>query len=280
MKPTKPLHPRHGNSAFTWIELLVVLVTVVLLATLFHLWKPQMRTKRTVCVNNLKVVGMATRLWIRDSMDGFAWTHPERHGGTMEYVNSAEVFRHFDVESNEFQTPKVLVCPSDPNRIQATGFGSQLSNSNISYFLCLDADMINIRLPLSGDRNITGGKSNAAGLVFAPGNVPGWDARLHHYEGNLGLSDGSVQQVNTQALARQFTAAFTQTGVRTPTELRLAIPRVADDEAVDRNSLWSEVVVPVVKAGSVVLVLAIAWLLLRRRLLAPTDHKLSEEEHP
>jgi hypothetical protein len=73
-----------------------------------------------------------------------------------------------------------------------------------SYFISFDADERDPNGFLSGDRNITGGSpSNGFLRVFTPKSVAGWTAELHNRAGNVGLSDGSVQQVTVQTLQNQ-----------------------------------------------------------------------------
>src|SRR5207247_4840398 len=97
--------------------------------------------------------------------------------------------------SNQLSTTRVLVCPTDTRR-PASGF-SVLSNTNVSYFLGLDADESTPQLWIAGDRNLTtNGVPLPTGLVeLRPGAVVGWTRALHRGVGNVALSDGSVQGV-------------------------------------------------------------------------------------
>jgi hypothetical protein len=60
---------------------------------------------------------------------------------------------------------------------------------------------------MTGDRNITGG--TAANKILnwnhtAAGNA-NWSTAIHVSQGNIGLSDGSAQQVTAAALKKQMT---------------------------------------------------------------------------
>ncbi len=58
----------------------------------------------------------------------------------MERAATGNVAAVFPVMSNELNTPKILFCPEDKIRTQATMFtATQPGNSNISYFVNLDA---------------------------------------------------------------------------------------------------------------------------------------------
>jgi prepilin-type processing-associated H-X9-DG protein len=119
----------------------------------------------------------------------------------MDYIETGEVFRHFQTMSNEFANPKVLICPSAV-RVPAKDLFTGFSNTNISYFVGIDARDSNPQMFLSGDRNLTNGPltSNRI-LVITPNSPAGWTHEMHSFQGNIGLADGSVQQYSTARLA-------------------------------------------------------------------------------
>jgi hypothetical protein len=126
--------------------------------------------------------------------------------GTLELATSPQVFRHFAIMSNELNNPKILVCPADSKRKAARDF-ARLSNTNLSYFIGLDADESDPQRLLSGDRNIIGGTlSNGFLRLLATNSVVGWTRELHNNVGNVGLSDGSVQQMTSAKLSDQLHA--------------------------------------------------------------------------
>ncbi len=74
-------------------------------------------------------------------------------------------------------------------------------NVNISYFVGVDATPTNLTMFLVGDRNITNGFPIKNGVLELKTNQPvGWTAEMHNLAGNIGLADGSVQQVTSQGL--------------------------------------------------------------------------------
>ncbi len=102
----------------TLIELFVVLVVVgwitVLFMTRFQDYKSaRERQLRFQCINNLKQVGLAFRVWEGDHGDKYPMAVSETNGGTMEFITGQNAFRHFLAMSNELSTPKILVCPAD-----------------------------------------------------------------------------------------------------------------------------------------------------------------------
>lgn len=118
----------------------------------------------------------------------------------------------FQCLSNELNTPKVLVCPSD-SRTAASSFAhttppagqTAFGYTNVSYFIGLDALDTYPQMFLAGDRNI----GTLAGTTVTPytglrvlgtnlpnGSVAGagaWSDAQHQKSGNVGLADGSVQ---------------------------------------------------------------------------------------
>ena len=208
MQPTNNRTRR--PSGFTLVEILVVTaILFLLLATVLlpGLTRTNKRSPRIGCTSNLKQVGLSFRLYANDRGDRFPFAVSNQFGGTLEFTNSPQVIRHFESMSNEMVTPKILVCPSDPGRKKATDFYSPLANRNLSYFVGLDAHEDKPQLILSGDRNITGGTLNNGFLRLLPTNAAaGWTTELHNNAGNVGLADGSVQQLSPASLRKQLQA--------------------------------------------------------------------------
>jgi len=136
----------------------------------------------------------------------------------MELIATGNVAACFQVMSNELNTTKILLCPDDTRRVWATNW-STLNNSNISYFVGLDAAETKPQMFLSGDDNFAiGGVPVKSGVVQLLTNTPvTWTKGRHKLYGNIGLADGSVQQLTTDGLQQ----ALHQTGVATH---GLAIP--------------------------------------------------------
>ncbi len=143
------------------------------------------------------------------------------------------------VMSNELSTPKIMLCPSDDRQSQTNFFmttgippasGQNIgtfNNYNVSYALGRDAMDTNPQMVLTADRNIFGDHTQAALPATVPNNGygnlsgsiywmgtnfpnasqtvgPTWTDKMHQKQGNLGLSDGSVQQASTPRMRDQF----------------------------------------------------------------------------
>jgi prepilin-type processing-associated H-X9-DG protein len=199
-------------------EVLLAILTVGLLVMIFlpHIAREQAKASRTSCVNNLKQIGLAHRVFAQDHGDEFVFRIPREQGGSPEAVSSPQVFAHYAALSNELNSPKVLVCPTDNQRRPAASF-ELLRNTNISYFVALDANGERPQSLLSGDRNIEAGPlKNGFLLVLTSNSLPAWSSAMHNRAGNIGLADGSVQQVDNQRLRELIS--------QQPLPVRLAIP--------------------------------------------------------
>ena len=181
--------------------LLVVIGVIAVLAAMLLPALARAKTKSTQiqCVNNLKQCGLAFRIWEGDNDDKYPMDVPKAKGGTMGFNTGADTFRHFQVMSNELSTPKILVCPAD-TRTAANNF-TRLKNENVSYFVGLEAKDSNPQMLLDGDRNITADNEPVNGILkLVPGQRVSWTQEIHMNQGNIGLSDGSVQQCSDSAL--------------------------------------------------------------------------------
>jgi len=238
MKIPKKYRALSNNQGFTQVELIVVIVIVLILMIgavgagmlLPALAKAKAKAQRIACVNNLKQVGIATRIYATDNQDRFPWqvptieTGPDGEevmpGGTAEYLASSkykETWKHWQALSNMIGNPKVLRCPRDKNRNQVvsfsdSSFGGENGNLSYSYFIGKGADEAKPNNILSGDRNIMFGTYNndddnegqhiKFGKKFSAKKSPLWTRSLHENQGDLLLSDSSCQQASSQKLAQ------------------------------------------------------------------------------
>jgi prepilin-type N-terminal cleavage/methylation domain-containing protein len=138
----------------------------------------------------------------------------------------------FGVMSNELSTPKILVCPAEADSSHAntaSTFAWSISGTTantipytndleVSYFIGVDAQDTFPQMLLDGDHNMGGGTANppptgyfwnnvqtpsfavSLGTNFAAGGGPGWMDNMHAKQGNVGLADGSVQQMSRTKL--------------------------------------------------------------------------------
>lgn len=152
--------------------------------------------------------------------------------------NAQRTWYHFMVLSNELNVPKVCICPADNARQESTDFSilqdgqngiAFAANDNISFFIGVEGDETKPGMLLTGDRNLEGTPTfngTVAGrisrrFVFGTSNFGdmgnafrriavaagvrdeemSWTENdIHQASGNVGLADGSVQQVTTSRL--------------------------------------------------------------------------------
>jgi prepilin-type N-terminal cleavage/methylation domain-containing protein len=230
----KPRFSNQRSHALTLVEVLVVIAVLSILAIVLLLGDSEMKreTSHMNCFQTLKCIGLAYKVWAGDHDDKYPMQVSVTNGGAMELIATGNVAACFQVMSNELNTPKLLICPKDADQIAATNFTSDFNNSKISYFVGLDANISSPQVFLSGDDNfvlhgipVESGLtqfSTNSNVVWASGrhvsyNSHFWTPAHDKFIGNIGLADGSVQELTTDGLQK----SLQQTGFATN---RLAIP--------------------------------------------------------
>ncbi len=216
----KPRCTKQRNHALTVFEVLVILsVLAILLAVFLPALTYHRGGQRINCVNNLKQIGLSSRIWSGDNNDKYPFETTVTNGGTMEFNNGRNAWINFFVMSNELSTPKVLICPQDTKRQPAaTNFSAELVG-HISYFVGLNGNIGSPQSILSGDDNFeTSGIPVKSGLIEISSNTPvSWSAARHQFAGNIVLADGDVQTFSNSNLTKWLRQNFSATN-------RLAIP--------------------------------------------------------
>jgi prepilin-type N-terminal cleavage/methylation domain-containing protein len=210
----------HDNDcrAFTLIELLVVISIIGVLAAFLlpSLASTQSKAKRTQCVNNVKQIALALRMWANEHGDKFPWQVTQSEGGSMQDVPELDWAMHFRVCSEELGTPKVLVCPADASKQPLTTRWEDLDGAmNISYFVGKSADETKPLTLLTGDANLEVANANdISSSQFTWTDAVGtsimvqFEIKVHGDSGNIALSDGSVQSVTSMGLRELIMTAL------------------------------------------------------------------------
>ena len=216
----KPNLDTYLRAAFTLVEMLVLIAIIALLGLVIYpsYLVQKDKAQRIRCTSHLKQVGLAFRSWAGDNTNLNPMHVSREFGGTKEFIATGETFRHFEAMSNELNTPKILVCPTDKQRVAAVRFTPGLNNGNVSYFVGIDAEETEPNRFLAGDRNILGGTLVGTNLLeFRGTNGVSWGTDLHKGQGNVALADGSVQGFSSSGLRN----GLVNTGLATN---RLALP--------------------------------------------------------
>ncbi len=212
------------EAAFTRRELVVVIAVLFVLVVFLipALERVSQKSKRIDCVCNLKVMGLAYRIWSNDNGDHYPANAPLTNGGWSNLLSSANastyVWTNYATMANEFgQNLRTLVCPAD-ERKPARSF-STLSNINISYFVGVGADDTYPQAILGGDRNLGPGTTPDPEYGYSPANGRGndvtitgpvcWSLKMHSRgnaagAGNILLGDGSSQQATSGVLNQNW----------------------------------------------------------------------------
>jgi prepilin-type N-terminal cleavage/methylation domain-containing protein/prepilin-type processing-associated H-X9-DG protein len=192
----------HG---FTLIELLVVIAVFAIFFALIDWGVPpshKRKAQRIACINNLKQIGIAYRLWEGDNNDKYPMAVSVTNGGAMEWAGTGNAYLLWQTMSNQLSSPKVLHCPADADHIAATNFTTSFSAANISYFISADAVETYPQMIMVGDDNLqVNGKPVQPGILdFRIVTNIAWTKDRHNRVGNIGMADGSVQQTTSGSL--------------------------------------------------------------------------------
>lgn len=120
---------KHGGQAskkgFTLIELLVVIAIIAILAAMLlpALSKAREKARQSVCMSNLRQIGLAMTMYVQDNDGYFPRVHIGTYSGPGGYPTQSELPPGFTQEWWEYLKPyssnssnfqKYMYCPSDP----------------------------------------------------------------------------------------------------------------------------------------------------------------------
>jgi prepilin-type N-terminal cleavage/methylation domain-containing protein len=202
---------RDVRFGFTMIELLVVIVIVVILLGMIVPTGGNRKPNpvRIQCVNRLKNLGLAFRIYATDKGDRFPWEPGTNRLGLERNHTLPDLLKYFLMVTNELSAAKILACPTDVERPPLTNWSDLKSVQQLSYFLGADSTETLPQTFMAGDRNLmTNGASIGLGVrKLGPDADLAWDNSMHQQQGNAVMGDGSVQQLSSARLREQLRAS-------------------------------------------------------------------------
>ena len=231
------------------MELIAVVIVLIVIISMLIPTGPSSRLKgeRIACVNNLKQIGTAYRIWANDHGDEYPFAASRTNGGWGELLNSragANCWTNYMVMKDELGTsPRSLTCPSDERKPVAS-LSEITNNDSVSYFVGIQASDHLPQSILAGDRNLGPGMDPDKDFGFSLPDGFGndvivrdpscWSLKMHSSAnstgaGNILLGDGSSQQVTSRALTQNWLKPAieelrTSTGATNLQGIRLVFP--------------------------------------------------------
>jgi len=212
----KTLPGKRKVSGLTLIELLVVIAVIAILAAmLLPTHSGPRRAISVMCMSNQKQIAIALIMFQDDHGGKYPWQVPATNNGSLELVsNGLASVQFLTIATNLGNRSQILICPMDKSRQAATNF-SRLTNTNISYFLNLDAvtnmkNTLGADSILSGDRNLEFAlkQINSGIFVQTTNTMLKWSEGFHGSPnkryGIFAFADGHAQSVRQEDLNKML----------------------------------------------------------------------------
>jgi prepilin-type processing-associated H-X9-DG protein len=231
--------------------LVIIGIIAIIAAMLLPPTGGKRKAQQINCMLNLKEIDASFVEWSQSHDGKLPMQVSAKDGGSMDFIQSGSAAIHFLALTNSDQSfvhreivtfeqngtncqklnsytnygiePRMLICPSDQNRFYTFDKKniSDVIDTNISYFVGVDATLNNPKSIFIGDRNleVNGAPTKSGLLELTPKSSVGWTEELHYSKssgdcGNILLADGHVEFLKSKTLNASF-----QSGTN-----RLAVP--------------------------------------------------------
>jgi prepilin-type processing-associated H-X9-DG protein len=214
----------HGLTRFDVLAAFLLAISLLLLIMALPVYKAaQRRDANITCVENLKQIGLASRVWEADNGSPIN-PRPillDTNFPTVGLNDGQIAWIHSIGFSNIVHSSKILQCPRDTETPMTTN--SNGLKIRISYFWNLDASEGYPQQVMFGDDNlIFDGAGVKPGVFELTSKMSAsWAPGRHGLANNIGLADGSVEQQSSAGLQNAVQYSFE--GVPSLTN-RIAIP--------------------------------------------------------
>jgi prepilin-type processing-associated H-X9-DG protein len=194
----------NAAGALTLIELLIVVAIVaVLLAMILPMRSGPRKSTRLTCMSNLRQIAIAFHMWAEDHEGRFPAQVSVEDNGTLEAIGTGSPAPHFQVLNKYIRNWSILVCPTDKSRTSCGTNTVLLTDTNLSYFVSVDAALSTTNALLSGDRHLAaaGRPGKPKLLTLTSNTVVSWTSELHKQSqrpgGNIVFVDGHAEWRHT-----------------------------------------------------------------------------------
>jgi hypothetical protein len=223
MKVNFPARRTHGLARFDVLAAFLLAISLLLLIIALPVYKAAQRREANItCVDNLKQIGLASRIWETDNGSPIN-PRPillDTNFPTVGLNDGQIAWIHLIGISNIVHLSRILQCPRDtetPMTTNSTGL-----KIRISYFWNLDANEGYPQQVMFGDDNlIINGARIKPGIFELSSKMSVSWAPGRGLVNNIGLADGSVEQQSSAGLQNAVQYSFE--GVPSLTN-RIAIP--------------------------------------------------------
>ena len=191
----------------TLLEALCVLLVIFMMLLMLRpaLVGPR-KSPAIRCLNNLKNIGLAFRIYATDHQDRFPLASVFTNGAVDE-ARVRPCHQYYRALSNYLSYPRLLICPGSEKKAAASF--AALEGGNLTYLAGLVENAADPALILAGDTHLLiRGVPVKAGVVNLSGapNVE-WNPKyeFHAGYGYFVNADGSVQRLTAPRFRDQFT---------------------------------------------------------------------------